>query len=90
MRQKNVNAMLIQELSPDGLGKELIYESKDDKDNLISVKNFLSWLNIELHGLAIIVSLINDFNQIELLEHYNDYYKIRVPRQNKSIGYVFG
>ena len=25
-----------------------------------------------------------------MLEHYNDYYKIRVPRQNKSIGYVFG
>ena len=25
-----------------------------------------------------------------MLEHYNDYYKIRVPRQDKSIGYVFG
>jgi hypothetical protein len=54
------------------------------------VKTFLTWLNIELHGLTIIISLVNDFNQVELLEHYNDYYKFRVPRLNKSIGYVFG
>jgi hypothetical protein len=33
---------------------------------------------------------MNDFHQVELLEHYNDYFKMRVPRQDKSIGYVFG
>jgi len=25
-----------------------------------------------------------------MLEHYNDYYKMRIPRIDKSIGYVFG
>ena len=28
--------------------------------------------------------------KLSFLEHYNDYYKFRVPRLNKSIGYVFG
>lgn len=26
---------------------------------------------------------------MEILEHYNDYYKMRVPRGEKSIGFVF-
>lgn len=33
---------------------------------------------------------MNDFKQVELLEHYNDYYKFRVPKGEKSIGYLFG
>jgi hypothetical protein len=27
---------------------------------------------------------------VEVLEHYSDYYKLRVPRGSKSIGFVFG
>ena len=45
---------------------------------------------MEVYGQIIIRSLVESFQQVELLEHYNDYYKIRVPRQSKSIGYVFG
>jgi hypothetical protein len=33
--------------------------------------------------------LVDDFLEVELLEHYNDYYKVRVPRGDKSIGFVF-
>lgn len=53
-------------------------------------KNFLTWLNVELHGQLIIRGLVDSFGQVELLEHYSDYYKMRVPRGDKSIGYVFG
>lgn len=45
---------------------------------------------MELYGQIIIKSLVENFYQVELLEHYNDYYKLRVPKQDKSIGYVFG
>jgi len=47
-------------------------------------------LNVEIHGLRIINGLIDDFKSVEMLEHYNDYYKLRIPRIDKSIGYVFG
>jgi hypothetical protein len=33
--------------------------------------------------------LCEDFKEVELLEHYNDYYKLRVPRGEKTIGFVF-
>ena len=66
MRNKGINEMLISELVSGGLGGELYRESLENKQGLVSVKSFLSWLNIELHGLTIIVSLINDFNQVEL------------------------
>jgi len=39
--------------------------------------------------MKIIEGLCDDFDQVEILEHYNDYYKLRVPRKDKSIGYVF-
>ena len=30
------------------------------------------------------------FDQVEILEHCSDFYKFRVPRQDKTIGYLFG
>lgn len=57
---------------------------------MVSYRNFLVWLYTEQTALKIIESLCEDFESVEILEHYNDYYKIRVPRGDKSIGYVFG
>lgn len=56
----------------------------------VNIYNFLKWLHIEIHGLRLIYGLIDGFAQVEMLEHYNDYYKIRIPKLDKSIGYVFG
>jgi hypothetical protein len=67
----------------------LIKESEEYKGYVLT-KNFLIWLNVELHGQIIIRGLVDSFSQVEMLEHYNDYYKMRVPRQGKSIGFVFG
>lgn len=39
--------------------------------------------------MRIINGLCDDFGQVEILEHYNDYFKMRVPRGSKSIGFVF-
>jgi len=39
--------------------------------------------------MRILSGLCDDFGQVEILEHYNDYYKMRVPKGNKSIGFVF-
>ncbi len=33
--------------------------------------------------------LCDDFSEVELLEHYNDYYKFKVPKGDKTIGFVF-
>ena len=57
---------------------------------MVSYKNFLLWLYIEQCAQKIIHSLCDQFLEVEILEHYNDYYKLQVPRGDRSIGYVFG
>ena len=89
MKSKMIDESLIDELSQDGLGGDL-YKEADEHHGLVSAKNFLLWLYIEQCGLKIIDGLCNDFGSVEILEHYNDYYKMRVPRGEKSIGFVFG
>lgn len=34
--------------------------------------------------------LARQFDQVELLEQCSDFYKIRVPKEDKTIGYLFG
>jgi hypothetical protein len=57
---------------------------------MVSIENFLTWVYIELAGMGIINGLCAEFATVEILEHYSDYYKLRVPRGDKSIGFVFG
>jgi len=33
---------------------------------------------------------MGDFQSVELLEHYNDYFKLKIEKRGRSIGYVFG
>ena len=89
MRSKQVDEFLIQQLTATGLGSDLVKEAEESK-GFVSYKNFINWLYIEQCGLRIIEGLSEDFGVVEILEHYNDYYKIRVPRGDKTIGYVFG
>lgn len=42
------------------------------------------------HGLRIIQALAKVFGSVEVLEQYNEYFKLRVLRHDKSIGFVFG
>lgn len=89
VKKKRIDEVILDELTEGGLGNDIYKESLEFNGN-VNTKNFLIWLYVESHGLRIIDGLIEDFKSIELLEHYNDYYKIRVPRLDKSIGYVFG
>ena len=39
---------------------------------------------------GVIKDLCRHFNSVELLEHYGEYMKIRVPKLEKTVGFVFG
>lgn len=57
---------------------------------MVSLHTFINWIHVETAGMSIINALCQQFPTVEILEHYNDYYKIRIPRGDKSIGFVFG
>ena len=42
------------------------------------------------NGFKVIEQLCRRFEQVELIEQCGDYYKMRVPREDKTIGYLFG
>lgn len=83
-----IDEHLIHELRLGGFGNDLIKEA-EEYHGKVSLKNFVNWLYVEQNGLKIIEGLVEEFGTIEVLEHYNDYYKFRVPRGEKSIGFVF-
>ena len=66
-----------------------MWKEADEHNGKVSIANFLTWLYVEQCGLKIMEGLCDDFKEVELLEHYNDYYKLRVPRGDKTIGFVF-
>ena len=45
---------------------------------------------IEMQGKHILKDIVERFQRVKILEHYNTYYKFRVPRGEYSIGYLFG
>jgi len=38
----------------------------------------------------VIFYLAERFGQVEMLEQCGDFYKLRVPKENKTIGWLFG
>lgn len=50
----------------------------------------MDWVHNMKHGMRVVRLLAKEFNQVTLLEQYSDYFKVRVQRQEKSIGFLFG
>ncbi|CDW85159.1 abc transporter family protein [Stylonychia lemnae] len=88
LRKNYVDDFLVNELRINGLGNDICLEA-NEHNGMVETRNFINWMYVEQAGMKIIKGLCNDFELVEILEHYNDYYKIRVPRKDKSIGYVF-
>ena len=77
------------ELTVDGLGAEFFKELNGAK-NSANLDEFIRWVFSETRGAAIIDKLESMFKQLEVLEHFNNSYKIKVSRDAYSIGYLFG
>ena len=41
-------------------------------------------------GVKVIAHLASQFGKVEVLEHFSNYFKLRVLRQEKTIGFLFG
>lgn len=54
------------------------------------LKNLLDFLNSQAYGFKIFMYLTRNFEQVELLEQCGEYFKLRVPKEDKTIGWLFG
>ena len=82
--------MFINEIMTGGLGDHLVREAKGNKYGLVKTVNLLEWVNTMNSFLKLLVSLCEHFGSVEVLSSHNQNYKLRVMRQDKTIGFVFG
>lgn len=54
------------------------------------LENLVQYLFIQQNGFRIIQKLVSVFKSVELLEQCADFYKLKVPRGEVTIGYLFG
>ena len=54
------------------------------------MENLVQYLFIQQNGIRIIENLARIFESVELLEQCADFYKLKVPRGDVTIGYLFG
>ena len=59
-------------------------------DGFIFVSNLVNWLFVQRQGVKFMELMAAQFGKVELLEQVSDYYKLRVPKNDKTIGYLFG
>lgn len=61
-----------------------------EKDKSISVVSLYQWALLENSGLYIKESLEKNTRECRVLEHYNNFFKYRIERGEKSLGFFFG
>ena len=74
----------------DGLGHDLTVEAALDEQAEVRLRNLLEYLKAQTHGFSIMVFLTRHFQQVEVLEQCGEYFKLRVPKEGKTIGWLFG
>lgn len=72
---------LLDQISIEGMGAELVREANMDTSMNISITHLMEWVHIMKHGMRVVRTLCADFGTVELLEQYGDYFKLRVLRQ---------
>ena len=77
------------EICKDGCASDFCFELSGPKQS-VSSDEFIKWIFTETRGAAVIEKLEERFTQLEVLEHISNTYKIKVSRDNYSIGYLFG
>ena len=56
----------------------------------MAVTRLLDWAHVMEHGLMVIRKLAEVFGEVQVLEQYNEYFKLRVLKKGRSIGFLFG
>lgn len=88
LEKQGVDRLIINEIASDGYGNELLNQQNQNK--CIHINQALQWLQTESFGFEFLKLLSKTFDQVEVLEHVADFFKVRVPRGETTIGYAFG
>ena len=89
-RKAGIPEVILEQISKVGIGAELVIQAEIDSDNEVSIMSFVAFLFAQRLGFRVIDYLTRIFSKLELLEQCGDFYKLRVPKENRTIGWLFG
>ena len=69
---------------------KIIQNAKTSKEEFIAASQLSKIIFTHKALFGAIRELCHTFNEVELLEHYGDYMKLKVPKLNKTVGSLFG
>ena len=86
---KNFEPIILDMIKEDGVGSDLIHEA-EAQNGEVRIRNLLEYLAAQDSGFKIITWICRNFAQVELLEQCGEFFKLRVPKEDKTIGWLFG
>ena len=82
--------MIIEQIRRDGMGADIFNEAEMDTNGEIRLRNLMEFLRAQTLGFGILKFLTSHFDKVEILEHCGEFFKMRVPKDDKTIGWLFG
>ena len=82
--------ILCEQIKDGGLGDEIWTEADMDDGSMVRLQNLMNYIHSVSAGLETIKYLLTHFANVEILEHCGQYFKLRIPKEDKTIGWLFG
>lgn len=90
VERQGMDGIITSQICRDGLGDDLQQEADAHPDGFVRLRNLIEYIYNKTAGVKIISALAGEFELVDILSHYGGYYKFRAPRNQKTIGSIFG
>lgn len=81
--------IIYEQISAGGIGSDLFLEAEQN-NGTIRLQNLVNYVFTQQFGIKVVKLLGSKFEFVELIEQCSDFFKLRMSREDKTIGYLFG
>lgn len=89
LENSDIESLVVDQIRREGVGSHLIIEAELNEGE-VRTSALMQFIYTQSNGFQFIKTLARFFDQVELLEQCGDFFKIRIPREDKTMGFLFG
>lgn len=86
---KSQYKMILDQIDTEGLGVSLV-DYANAHNGQVYLKDLIHLVYALSNGFRVIQQIASLFERVDIVEQVGEYFKIIIPRESKTIGYVFG
>ena len=64
-------------------------QEADNNSGSVKMASLIKYLDVQMNGFKFLDLLAREFDQVELLEQVGFFYKVRIPKHDHTIGFIF-